>query len=245
MSGFIKDMKITLIMPRVLKNIFDDREFLRVYDLLLPLSAHYQDVMMIHMEALKDCNPIIDLACGTGNLTIKYLEAGKTVTGYDRAGMSLRKLYDKAEEKGILDRITFVQGDIADLEEIKDCAFEGVSSMMAAHLSDDYEGHIREAHRVLKPGGVFVITARKEGGDQERLVRVLEASLKSQDVFEKYQSEFEILSQRLLRTAGRRSQSLLSTDVALDILSKSGFSTVGNVPNKTEGVMYTLEAYKT
>lgn len=55
---------------------------------------------------------VLDLACGTGRISIPIAEAGIPVTGLDLSQEMLQRARQKAEEAGVADRIRFVHGDM-------------------------------------------------------------------------------------------------------------------------------------
>jgi len=137
-----------------------------------------------------------------------------------------------------------VQSDHTNLKDICDEGFGGASSMITAHLVDDYEGHIRECYRVLVPGGKFVITARSESRRQGLLVQKVRESLVASGEYGKYERDLKFLKDNLLLTANDRSQSLLSVSAASACLNDVGFRKLQTIRNGTDGVMYTLVAEK-
>ncbi|MCK9907056.1 class I SAM-dependent methyltransferase, partial [Frankia sp. Cpl3] len=48
---------------------------------------------------------ILDLACGTGRISIPLAEAGHQVTGLDLSTEMLARAEQKAKERGVLDRL--------------------------------------------------------------------------------------------------------------------------------------------
>jgi ubiquinone/menaquinone biosynthesis C-methylase UbiE len=227
-----------------LNDAFNQDDLLNAVDEIFPLSEHYKEILKIHLQELHSCNNIVDLGCGTGILTLKYLEDGKVVTAIDIAQKSLSRLKHKAAKLNLSKNLTIIKEDITKLKSIKDGTFDGVSSMIAAHLVDNYEDHIKECYRVLRASGRFIITARARGQDQETIVKIVENSLISTGEFEKYKKEFLILRDKLLRTANYRSKSLLSTNEAINVLEMAGFKNIKELFNKTQGVMYSLVAEK-
>ena len=225
----------------VMNNIFDDEGFLRIYDDVLMLSDHYRRILSIHQKSLKQCSRVIDLGCGTGNLTLKYLEEGKDVTGIDISAESLGFLKKKVKNN---DKLNLIKGDICHLDMIESNSFDGASSMIVAHLVDDFEGHIKEAYRILKPGGIFILTARDYNGKQERLVDVVKKSLIKYGVLEDKFESFTILSKKLLFTANGRSKSLKPYVEVEEILKNIGFNNLQKLENNTKNVMYTIRSQK-
>jgi len=226
----------------VTNNVFQDDDFLKVYDRVLPYAKHYKKIMTLHLEVLKESHRVADLGCGTGNLTIKFLEQGKIITGIDQSKKSLEKLRKKIKQCNY--EATLIEADISNLFQLGSKTYDGVSSMITAHLLEDFSNHINEAHRILKPGGTFVITARRKGGNQEALVRILRSSLIESKKFNSLQDDFNILSSRLLQTANGRSPSLKSIHQAVDELKQAGFKSITKHKNNSRGVMYTLSGIR-
>jgi ubiquinone/menaquinone biosynthesis C-methylase UbiE len=222
--------------------VFEDTNFLEVYDIILPLAAHYKRIMAIHQDQLKDCKSIADLGCGTGNLTIAYIRSGKKVTAIDASAKSLKILKGKIKKLPKHKKVKIIKGDVSHLKKTKSHKFHGVSSMIAAHLLEDFQGHIEESYRILKPGGEFVITARQAGGNQVEIANIVKNSLQKIGKFAKYKTEYLILKNRLLCTADDRSLSLLSTDDVRVIMHQVGFEKITQHKNLSRGVMYTFSA---
>jgi ubiquinone/menaquinone biosynthesis C-methylase UbiE len=227
-----------------LNETFNQDDLLNAVDIIFPLSEHYKEILKIHLQELNHCKNIADLGCGTGILTLEYLKKGKNVAGVDISSKSLSWLEDKAKKLNLSNNLIIIEEDITNLKSIKNNRFEGVSSMIAAHLVDNYRNHVSECYRILKPNGLFVITARAKGQDQEKIVKIVESSLIASGKFEQLKKEFVILRDKLLRTAKDRSKSLLSANEAISILEDIGFRNIKELPNKTQGVMYSLVAEK-
>lgn len=222
-------------------NIFNQTSLLLAIDKILPLSEHYKEILKIHIQTLKQCENIVDLACGTGILTLKYLKEGKFVTAVDISEESLNLLENKTKK---FKNLKIIKANITDLDFIPNGNFDGVSVMIASHLIDDFRKHIQECFRILEPNGCFVITARIANQDQRKIVKIVKNSLVSLGKFQKLKNDFKIVKNQLLETADTRSKSFYSTDDVLNILKDSGFQNIRKMENKTEGVMYTFIAKK-
>lgn len=55
---------------------------------------------------------VLELACGTGRVTIPAAQAGAVVTGLDLSEEMLERAREKAEQAGVAERIRFVRGDM-------------------------------------------------------------------------------------------------------------------------------------
>jgi ubiquinone/menaquinone biosynthesis C-methylase UbiE len=99
---------------------------------------------------------ILEIGCGTGNLTlrVKARQPDAAVTGLDPDPTALRRARRKAGRRGLA-----VRWDQAFAEQLPyaDAAFDRVlSALMLHHLSSDTQAAaLREARRVLAPGGVL------------------------------------------------------------------------------------------
>jgi ubiquinone/menaquinone biosynthesis C-methylase UbiE len=102
---------------------------------------------------------VLDLACGTGRITIPVAEAGIRVTGLDLSVEMLQRAEQKARERGVLERITFVQGDMRKFDLGKQFPLIMIPFRSFLHLLQIQEqmkalGCIR---RHLAPGGKLAL----------------------------------------------------------------------------------------
>jgi SAM-dependent methyltransferase len=107
---------------------------------------------------------VLELACGPGHLTCELAEAGFRVTGLDAyAGL----VEEAKEQRRVrhLSNVTFRHGDLAAGTTFRDSTFDQVVSLHALYVHPAPDRLLREAHRVLKPGGqaVFVNHTRRIG----------------------------------------------------------------------------------
>ncbi len=101
---------------------------------------------------------ILDLGCGRGEDTLEAarLTGGEGIaTGLDLTEAMIRLAAVRAESEGIKNAV-FVQGDIENLP-YQDNTFDGVMSNCVINHAEDKNRVYWEIHRVLKPGGRFVI----------------------------------------------------------------------------------------
>lgn len=123
-----------------------------LYDLLVrpgPCERFYCDL------ARDTGGPILELACGTGRLTVPLAQTGQDVTGLDASTAMLRAARVKAENEGAAPR--FVQGDMRTFNLRRRFALVIVSCNSLSHLtgSEDLMASLRRIVRHLAPGGVF------------------------------------------------------------------------------------------
>jgi SAM-dependent methyltransferase len=97
---------------------------------------------------------VLDVACGTGNVSIPAAKAGATVTGVDIAPNLLDQARKRAEAEGL--SIRFDEGDAEDLP-YKDKEFDIVVTMFGAMFAPRPERAAAELIRVCKPGGLIAM----------------------------------------------------------------------------------------
>lgn len=116
-------------------------------------------------EACLDNNPktILDLGCGTGDLTINIARAaGKDteITGIDYSQPMLEKARQKATKAGVAKLVRFTQGDATALpfpDVYFDCVGISFAFRNLTYKNPLAQAHLAEVKRVLKPGGRYVI----------------------------------------------------------------------------------------
>jgi demethylmenaquinone methyltransferase/2-methoxy-6-polyprenyl-1,4-benzoquinol methylase len=91
-------------------------------------------------------NNVLDLACGTGDLAIEAARAGAKVTGLDFSEEMLVRARRKQPA------IEWVEGDMLALP-FPDATFDAATCGFGVRNASDLEAALREAARVLKPGG--------------------------------------------------------------------------------------------
>jgi demethylmenaquinone methyltransferase/2-methoxy-6-polyprenyl-1,4-benzoquinol methylase len=98
---------------------------------------------------------VLDVACGTGDLSITLLESGEAqILGIDFCRPMLDIAASKASKFGLL--LPFVEGDALDLP-FADRSFEAATIAFGLRNLTSVEAGIKELLRVLKPGGMVAI----------------------------------------------------------------------------------------
>ena len=129
------------------------------------MDQHWRSVA-VKMAGVKATDTIVDVACGTGDLTIKFaakkLEARNqelegTVTGIDFTAAMLPIARRKAVAKGMAAGYPeFLQGDAMNLD-LPDQSADIMSIAFGIRNVADWGKAIDEFARVLRPGGRLVI----------------------------------------------------------------------------------------
>jgi trans-aconitate methyltransferase len=124
---------------------------------------------------LKLLNPkpgesILDLGCGTGQLTEKIAQAGAEVTGIDRAS----SMIETARQN--YPHLRFDVADARDFQVLK--PLDAVFSNAVLHWIKEADAAIASIHQALKPGGRFVAEFGGKGNVQA-IVQALYSALEA------------------------------------------------------------------
>lgn len=94
---------------------------------------------------------VLDLGCGAGHVSFAVAPGVRIVTACDLAPEMLEVVAHAAAERGLTNVET--QQAVAERLPFPDAAFDVVLSRYSAHHWRDFDAGLREAARVLKPGG--------------------------------------------------------------------------------------------
>lgn len=134
--------------------------FAYIYDDLMD-DVDY-DLWVRHIEELIEFNKvevknILELACGTGNITLPLAAKGYDIAGIDISEEMLDVAFNKSQEKNI--PLVLLQQDIVELDfEIYDldcvlCACDGFNYISSI---EDLEKVFKKIYAQLKEGGIFL-----------------------------------------------------------------------------------------
>jgi len=120
-------------------------------------AARYQDqhsfVWRFGASLLESLKPqpgerILDVGCGTGQLTAEIARSGATVLGLDKSSDMLAEACKNYPD------LEFVLSDAANFQFPE--PFDAVFSNAALHWVKDAEGAVRSISQALRPGGRFI-----------------------------------------------------------------------------------------
>jgi ubiquinone/menaquinone biosynthesis C-methylase UbiE len=97
---------------------------------------------------------VLEVGCGTGNISLTLAQRGAAVVGLDRSGPMLARAQGKARGEGLA--ITWVKG-LASRLPFAEESFDGVICVLALDFMADREGALQEMVRVLRPGGFLSV----------------------------------------------------------------------------------------
>jgi SAM-dependent methyltransferase len=144
-----------------------------VYDYIFERFAPYQQLREEVRSLVEAAVPadvdrrevrVLDVACGPGNFTCLLAACGFTVTGLDTYGALVEVAKEKRRARR-LSNVAFRHGDLARGNTFREGAFDQVVNIHSVYVHPAPDELLREAYRVLKPGGhaVFVNPTRRVG----------------------------------------------------------------------------------
>jgi ubiquinone/menaquinone biosynthesis C-methylase UbiE len=126
--------------------------------------AHISFLTLIELQgmrqrlALRRGAALVDLACGAGGPGLWIAKvADATLVGVDPSAIGLTHARARADSVGIANKARFTQGTFA-ATGLADAAADGAMSVHALQYAPDKRAGLKEAARILRPGGRLVFT---------------------------------------------------------------------------------------
>jgi SAM-dependent methyltransferase len=143
-----------------------------VYDSIFERFQPYQDLQTEVLELVEKSAPegprrdvqVLDVGCGPGNFSFVLAEAGFSTIGLESYGALVELAREKRRAKRLAN-LAFRHGELAEGAGGRDASFDTVVSIHGLYVHPQPLTLLREARRVLKPGGhaVFVNPTRNVG----------------------------------------------------------------------------------
>jgi ubiquinone/menaquinone biosynthesis C-methylase UbiE len=135
-----------------------EEQFGRVANAYLSSTVHNQGADLTAVtEKFRDAShaTVLDLGCGAGHLSFAVAPHVKSVIAYDLSSEMLEVVHHEAERRNLSNLVTR-QGRVEELP-FEDASFDAVCTRYSAHHWTKLPQAITEIHRVLKPGGTFIV----------------------------------------------------------------------------------------
>lgn len=130
------------LLNHVLSANIDKRWRIRVAEILSPILATESAL-------------VLDVACGTGDLSLELQKKAKAkVMGTDFCRPMLAVAKNKTAKTGL--QVPYVEADAMNLG-FASGSFDAVTIAFGLRNLSNFEGGLRELHRILKPGGRLVV----------------------------------------------------------------------------------------
>src|SRR5580658_4503750 len=123
-----------------------------LYDALLPATAHVSYYVDLARQASGD---VLELACGTGQLTVPIASAGLPILGLDLSATMLTTARQRAAAANV--SVEFVHGDMRNFDLGRRFAliFVARNSLLHLHSTEDLLAAFAAVRRHMAPGGIF------------------------------------------------------------------------------------------
>lgn len=132
----------------------------RVYDSILLRLIPYRRLLKNAVQSMNPSDGLayLDAGCGTGNLLALLLSTGLEIeaVGADFSSAMLKRAAVKLESSG--NQVRFFEIDLNKELPFEDFLFDGATCLNVLYALSEPELFIRELNRVLKPGGVVIIS---------------------------------------------------------------------------------------
>ncbi len=147
---------------QILYNVFWSKEFLHygfwekgIYS--SREAALNQTVFCVHKLGIKRGDVVLDAGCGTGGVSV-YIAKNYDVkvTGITISDVQIEQAEKKAKKAGVSSRVRFLNRDFTNTG-FKDESFTKIFGIESICHSEDKNDFIREAFRLLKPGGRLLV----------------------------------------------------------------------------------------
>jgi SAM-dependent methyltransferase len=109
---------------------------------------------------------VLELGAGHGRDALFFARNGFDVCATDFSPVALAQLADVVAREGLAGKVTTVEHDVREPLPIPAGRFDAVYAHMLlcmALSTEQIQAIVREVHRVLRPGGIFVYTVRHSG----------------------------------------------------------------------------------
>lgn len=135
-------------------------EFAKIYDELINEDINYDEMVDRIIEICNsynvELNDYLDIACGTGNVTIRLAKYFKNIYGVDLSEDMLREAFDKFKEARIKGKI--ICQDMTELSLNKE--FDLITSVLDStnYITDlnDLQNYFNGVYTHLKSNGLFI-----------------------------------------------------------------------------------------
>ena len=135
-------------------------EFAKIYDELINEDINYDEMVDRIIEICNsynvELNDYLDIACGTGNVTIRVAKYFKNIYGVDLSEDMLREAFDKFKEARIKGKI--ICQDMTELSLNKE--FDLITSVLDStnYITDlnDLQNYFNGVYNHLKSNGLFI-----------------------------------------------------------------------------------------
>ncbi len=126
-------------------------------------DRHHAILDMLRSAGLPAGSNIVDLGCGPGLLSLDLARLGYRGVGLDGAAAMVQRSQAQAQAAGIAELWRYQVGDV-EAVPLPSASFDAVISAGVIEYLPDDQGLVREAARLIKPGGRFILCVTNKYG---------------------------------------------------------------------------------
>jgi ubiquinone/menaquinone biosynthesis C-methylase UbiE len=204
------------------------------YDRVLPELWFYQEVVKRHCDAMASpaVKRVLDLGAGTGNVSLPLANGGKEVVAIDSSRAMLARMRDKSSASR-LENLTIIEDTAESLPYLPDASFDGVTVLLALFDMQSRLAALRELQRVLRPGGMLILTEPKKCFQVEQLMASAEEWMISRRIRDRLADDWHtiesvapLISQSIKRTGAASANDRVDwcAETVFEILQNDGFT---------------------
>jgi len=137
--------------------------FSKFYDHFAPFEVpkYYEIIDMLVDEYITKDSKVLDICCGTGNITFAAARKAKEVIGLDASNGMLSKARNKAQRKA-LTNVRFIYGDVRERFNFTGGSFDIVTAGFSVPTNVPlFQGKnkniVAEVYRILKSNGSLIL----------------------------------------------------------------------------------------
>jgi ubiquinone/menaquinone biosynthesis C-methylase UbiE len=200
------------------------------YDRILLRMDYYQEVLSRHLAALSkpSIHHVIDLGAGTGNLAEMLLTGSqRRVTAVDSSRAMLARMRVKLGEH-IGKKLLILEQNAESLGQLDNESLDGVSILLALFDMHEPIATLNEGIRILRPGGVLIVTEPKYCFRKEPILEHIEHRLKDAGIFSELEEDFKRVTNanRKIDPESRSTHSPLRAEDIYKILRRREFESL-------------------
>ena len=140
------------------------------------INKIHQDIVENYITAGDE---VLEIGCGTGTMAILCAEKGASVVGFDISYQMLAIARRKASERNLTDKIQLREMAATEMDNsFGDGTFDKIvgTLVFSEFYPDEQKYVLREAYRILRPGGLLIIADEVRSNSQWR--RILHLSVR-------------------------------------------------------------------
>lgn len=163
-----------------------------IYDSLLLNFTDYIELQQQVTGHAGDAECCIDLGAGTGNSAFALLDARpqREVWAIENNEVMLRQLRSKARQREV-DGLHIAKCDAQNMPGFSDGVFDAATMVNMLYAVEDPPACLREARRILKPGGILAISNPHRETRVDRLFERMREVLEQKGMFRRVARAFD------------------------------------------------------